>query len=85
VREAEEFEGFGLPLSKLLTLLGRIADKADQPGFVRVQRQLELAHSFLEFVKERPRLMLVLKADDGCSHNHSALIHLNDALALIPG
>jgi hypothetical protein len=25
-------------LSKLLTLLGRVAAKADQPGFVRVQR-----------------------------------------------
>lgn len=65
MREAEEVEGFGLPLSKLLTLLGRVAAKADQPGFVRVQRQFELAHSVLEFVEERPRLMLVLKADDG--------------------
>src|ERR1700680_3518366 len=47
MREAEEVESFGLPLSKLLTLLGRVAAKADQPGFVRVQRQFELAHSFL--------------------------------------
>jgi len=31
-------------LAKLLTLLGRVAAKADQPGFVRVQRQFELAH-----------------------------------------
>src|ERR1700736_5765946 len=67
MREAEEVESFGLPLSELLTLLGRVAAKADQPGFVRVQRQFELTHSFLEFVKERPRLVLVLKADDGVS------------------
>jgi hypothetical protein len=65
VREAEEVEGFRLPLSKLLTLLGRVAAKADQPGFVRVQRQFELAHSLLEIVKERPCLVLMLKADDG--------------------
>src|ERR1700739_5093784 len=65
MREAEEVESFGLPLSKLLTLLGRVAAEANQPGFVRVQRQFELAHSFLEFVEERPRLVLVLKADDG--------------------
>ena len=49
----------------MTALLCRVAAKADQPGFVRVQRQFELAHSFLEFVKERPRLMLMLKADDG--------------------
>ena len=42
-----------------------MAAKADQPGFVRVQRQFELAHSLLEIVKERPCLMLMLKADDG--------------------
>jgi hypothetical protein len=30
-----------------------------------VQRQFELAHSLVEIVKERPRLMLMLKADDG--------------------
>src|ERR1700739_2342303 len=65
MREAEEVESFGLPLSKLLTLLGRVAAEANQPGFVRVQRQFELAHSFLEFVKERPSLVLMLKADDG--------------------
>ena len=65
MREAEEVEGFGLPLSKFLTLLGRMTAKTDQPGFVRVQRQFELTHSFLEFVKERPHLMLMLKADDG--------------------
>src|ERR1700726_3009168 len=58
--EAEEVKGFGLPLSKLLTLLGRVAAKADQPGFVRVQRQFELAHSFLEIVKKRPCLVLII-------------------------
>ena len=65
MREAEEVEGFWLPLSKLLTLLGRVAAKADQPGFVPVQRQFKLAHSLLEIVKERPCLVLILKADNG--------------------
>ena len=87
MREAEEVEGFGLPLSKLLTLLGRVAAKADQPGFVRVQRQFELAHSFLEFLKERPRLVLVLKADDGvirvANDNHVAR-RLGEAPAMDP-
>lgn len=32
-----------------------VAAKADQPGFVRVQRQFELAHSLLEILKERSR------------------------------
>ena len=41
-----------------------VAAKADQPGFVRVQRQFELAHSLLEILKERPCLVLTLKADD---------------------
>src|SRR5205807_2371638 len=85
--EAEEVEGFGLPLSKLLTLLGRVAAEADQPGFVRVQRQFELAHSFLEFVKERPRLVLMLKADDGvvraADDDHVAR-HLCEAPAVGP-
>src|SRR5437867_6577177 len=44
---------------------GRVAAKADQPGFVRVQRQFELAHSLLEIVKERLCLVLMLKADHG--------------------
>src|ERR1700754_1250297 len=41
-----------------------MAAKADQPGLVRMQRQFELAHSFLEIVKERLCLVLMLKADD---------------------
>jgi hypothetical protein len=57
-------------------VLGRVATEADEPGFVRVQRQFELAHSFLEIVKERPCLVLMLKADDGviriADHNHAA-------------
>jgi len=65
MREAEEVEGFGLPLSKSLALLDRMATKADQPGFRRMQGQIEQTQSLLEVVKERPRLMLMLKADDG--------------------
>jgi hypothetical protein len=48
MREAEEVERFGLPLSKFFTLLGRVATEADQPGFRRVQCQFELPHSFLQ-------------------------------------
>jgi hypothetical protein len=62
VREAEEVECFRLPFSKLLTLPGRVAAKADQPGFARVQRQFELAHSLLEIVKERPCLLLMAES-----------------------
>jgi pimeloyl-ACP methyl ester carboxylesterase len=45
MREVEEVEGFGLPLPELRPLLGRVPAKADQPGFIRVQRQFELSHS----------------------------------------
>jgi hypothetical protein len=38
-----------------------VTARADQPDFVRVQRQFELARSFLGFVQERPRLVLMLK------------------------
>ena len=58
-------ESLRLPLSPLLTLLGRVATKADQPGLRRVQRQFELAQPFLEIIEERLRLMLVLEADNG--------------------
>jgi hypothetical protein len=50
----------GARAHNLLTLLGRVSAKADQPGFVRVQRQFELAHSLLEIVKERLCLVLML-------------------------
>jgi hypothetical protein len=54
-----------VPLSQFLTLLGRVAAEADQPGLRRVQRQFERAHSFLQVVQESLRLMLMLKADNG--------------------
>ena len=63
VREAEEVEGLRLPLSGCLPLPGRVATEADQPGFRWVQRQFELAQSFLEIAQERLRLMLVLEAE----------------------
>jgi hypothetical protein len=37
VLEAEEVESLGLLLSQFLTLLGRVAAEADQPGLRRVQ------------------------------------------------
>ena len=63
--EAEEVESLRLPLSPRLTLLGRVATEADQPGLCRVQRQFERAQPFLEIIEERLRLMLVLEADNG--------------------
>jgi hypothetical protein len=51
VREAEEVEDVGLPLATLRTLLGRMTDEADQPGFLRVQGQIEQAHPFLQVVR----------------------------------
>ena len=62
--EAEEVEGFRLPLSERLPLRGRVAAKADQPGLVRVQRQIERAHSLLQFLQECSRLVFMLEADD---------------------
>jgi hypothetical protein len=41
-----------------------LAAKVDQPGFIRVQRQFELAHSLLEIVKQRSCLVTTLKAAD---------------------
>ena len=87
-RERPAFEAVRVTkVTQLLMLLGRMAAKADQPGFVRVQRQFELAHSFLEFVKELPRLVLMLKADDGvvrvANDNHVAR-RLGEAPAMDP-
>src|SRR5229473_6558912 len=65
MREAEEVERLGLPLSKFLTLLGRVATEADQPGFRWVQCQFELPHSFLQVMQESLRFMLMLEADNG--------------------
>jgi hypothetical protein len=65
VREAEEVEGLGLPLSKPCTLPDRVTAEADQPDLVRVQRQFERAHSFLQVVQEGPCLVLMLEADKG--------------------
>src|SRR5258707_11899927 len=64
-REAEEVEWLGPPLSKFLTLLGRVTTEADQPGFRRVQCQFELPHPFLQVMQESLRFMLMLEADDG--------------------
>ena len=64
MREAEEVEDFGFPLSTLRTLLGRMAAEADQPGLVRVQGEIEQAHPFLQVMQEGSRLMLMLEADD---------------------
>src|SRR5579859_4896485 len=65
MREAEKVEWLGLSLSKFLTLLGRVATEADQPGFRRVQCQFELTHSFLQIMQESLRLMLMLEANNG--------------------
>ena len=64
MRESEEVEHFWLPFSTCRTLLGRMAAEADQPGFLRVQGEVEQAHPFLQVVQERLRFMLVLEADD---------------------
>ena len=64
MREAEEIEYLGFPLSKRRTLLGRMAAKADQPGLVRVQRQFERAHSLVQIVQKGLCLVLMLKTDD---------------------
>src|SRR5271154_862789 len=65
VCEAEKVERLGLSLSKVLTLLGRVATEADQPGFRRVQCQFELTHSLMQVMQESLRLMLMLEADNG--------------------
>ena len=44
-----------LSSDQFLTLLGRVATEADQPGLRRVQRQFERAHSFLQVVQESLR------------------------------
>ena len=65
MREAEEVESFWLPLSKPLPLLDRMATKADQPGFRRVQGQIEQTQPLLEVFEERSCLIFMLEADDG--------------------
>jgi hypothetical protein len=38
-----------------------MAAEADQPGFLRVQGEVEHAHPFLHVMRERLRFMLVLE------------------------
>src|SRR5271166_4380845 len=64
MREAEKVERLWLPLPSLFAVSGRVAAKADQPGLGWMQRQLELAQTFLQVLQERPGLVLVLKAGD---------------------
>jgi hypothetical protein len=59
-----------------------VTAKADQPGFVRVQRQFELAHSLLEIVKEGSCLVLMLEADDGVVHAKASAIAMLAARAV---
>jgi hypothetical protein len=54
-------EGFGLPLSKLLALLGRMLAKTDQPSFIRVHHQFELTHLALGSPRTVRASLLVLK------------------------
>jgi hypothetical protein len=44
--------------------LGRMVAKADQPGFVRVQAEIEQAHPFLQLLQKFSRLMLMLEANE---------------------
>ena len=64
MREAEEVESFRLPLPSLFAFPGRASAKADQPGLGWMQRQFELAQTFLQVLQERPGLGLMLKAGD---------------------
>jgi hypothetical protein len=52
VCEAEEAEGFGLAQTGALPVLCRMASELDQPRLLRVQLQLELLHSLLQFRPE---------------------------------
>src|ERR1700691_607318 len=63
--KTQKIKRFRLPFSPSLTLLGRVATEADQSGLVRVQRQLERAHSFLQILQKGLCLMLMFKANDG--------------------
>src|ERR1700710_3011905 len=62
--KAKEVESLRLPLTQVLTLLSRMAAEADQPGLVRVQRQIERAHSLLQFLQEGSCLVFMLEAED---------------------
>ena len=64
MREAEEVESFRLPLPSLFAFPGRVATKADQPGLSWMQRQFELAQTFLQILQERSGFTLMLKAGD---------------------
>ena len=62
MREAEEVERLGLPLSAPLPVIDRIRTKLQQPRFLGMQFELELAESFRQFSPEQFNTRLHLKS-----------------------
>src|SRR5260370_30837006 len=79
--ESEKVERFRPPLSTLLPVSGRVAAKLQEPCLFRVQFQLELLHSFLQFLPELFGLRLVLESNhDVISEAHYDHIALRSLL-----
>ena len=62
VREAEEVEGFRFTQTGALPVLGRVAAELQQARLFRVQLQLELAHTLLQFRPEAFGIVLELES-----------------------
>jgi hypothetical protein len=85
--KTQKIKRIGLPLTKPRTLRSRVAAKADQPGFVRVQRQFERAQSLVQIVQKGLCLVLMLKTDDlvvGIAHDDHVAVRFGLAPSLDP-
>ena len=75
--EAEEIEGLRLAQTSALSVGRRMASELDQPRLLRVQFQLELFHSFLQFRPEPFSIVLELESNHSvvgvAHHDHIAM------------
>ncbi len=77
MREAKEVEGLRFPQTDALSIRRRVASELDQPRLFRVQLQLELLHTFLQFRPEPFGIVLELESNLGIvsvtHHDHIAV------------
>jgi RHS repeat-associated protein len=79
VRETKKVEDFWLSLTTLLPVFGSLAPELQQTCLLRVQLQIELMHSFGEFLPELLRIRFFPGIQPRC-HRHSSPRSHHDGL-----
>jgi hypothetical protein len=85
--EPQEGEGFRFAKPASLAVARRVATELDQPGLLRMERQLKLLKPRAHHAQEAPRVVLVLEADHdiiGVTHDDHIAGGLSPPPALGP-